>query len=333
MEYLPVLLGVLLATVVILGYLIFIWWLDRYEREPLWIVGLVFLWGGIGGTCLGCMVSFQMAGIAEVLSFGLEPKITMSVVVAPLAEELTKALIFIPLVLTHHFDNETDGLIYGAATGLGFAAVENVLYYVSAMQGGADAVFRIIVMRTFFTALVHCISSAILGMSVGYARHRASDARQLLYVFAGYGVAVINHAVWNGAAVAAGLPTLEKSTRGLLFSGAMGIVVVAGITMFLLTQWSLDREHKVIRRFLQEEADRGTLPEEHATIIPFWTKRRKSDWLPEHVPRADYVKTATLLAFRHHQLEIADGERRESYLADIEQYRHDIADMLAGATA
>ncbi len=326
----PVFAGVVLATMVILGYLIFIWWLDRYEREPLWLVGLVFLWGGIGGTCLGCMVSLPMAAIANALPLGLQPEITTTVFVAPIAEEFTKGLIFLPLVLTDHFDNETDGLIYGAAAGLGFAAVENLLYYTQAMQTGADAVFRLIVMRTFFTALVHCISSAILGMAIGYARHRSGSARWLIYPVLGYAVAVINHAIWNAAAVYAGLPILAESTRGIIFTAALGVVVIAAITMFLITQFSLDREHKIIQRFLEQEAERGTLPRRHADIIPFWTKRRKSGWLPGGVPREEYVRAATLLAFRHYQREISDGERQQRYAEDIIRFREEIREMLEG---
>jgi RsiW-degrading membrane proteinase PrsW (M82 family) len=324
--------GVVLATLVILGYLTFIWWLDRYEREPLWIIALVFLWGGLGGTCLGCILSLPLIAIGEALPLGLRPEVISSVLVAPFAEEFTKALVFIPLVLTHHFDNETDGLIYGAAAGLGFAAVENLLYYMNAMQGGADAVFRLIVMRTFFTALVHCISSSIIGMAIGYARHRSGSARWLIYPVIGYVVAVVNHAIWNGAAVYAGLPILSESTRGVIFTAALGVVVIAAITMFLLTQYSLDREHEVIRRFLKKEAERGTLPEKHAEIIPFWTKRRKPGWLPEGVPRQEYVRAATLLAFRHYQLEIAEGERRREYNEDIARYREEIRDMLEGVS-
>jgi RsiW-degrading membrane proteinase PrsW (M82 family) len=329
---LAVFAGVVLATLVILGYLTFIWWLDRYEREPLWIVGLVFLWGGIGGTCLGVAVSLPLMVVAQALPLGIQPEVISSVVIAPFVEELTKGLIFIPLVLTHHFDNETDGLIYGAAAGLGFAAVENLLYYMTAMQGGAEAVFRLIVMRTLFTALVHCISSAILGMAIGYARHRAGAARWVIYPALGYVVAVINHAIWNGAAVYAGLPILAETTRGLILTAALGVVVIAAITMFLITQFSLDREHKVIQRFLEKEAELGTLPRRHAEIIPFWTRRRKSGWLPGGVPRDEYVRAATLLAFRHYQLEIAEGERQQQYQDDIKQYRAELRDMLEGVS-
>ena len=38
-----VLASVLAATVPILAYLMFVWWLDRYEREPIWLVSLPYL--------------------------------------------------------------------------------------------------------------------------------------------------------------------------------------------------------------------------------------------------------------------------------------------------
>ena len=49
--------AVLAGTLVVFGYLVVIWWLDRYEREPFWMTLLVFAWGGFGGTSMGCLCS------------------------------------------------------------------------------------------------------------------------------------------------------------------------------------------------------------------------------------------------------------------------------------
>lgn len=320
--------GVLLATFVIFGYLLFIWWLDRYEREPLWLVAATFVWGGLGGTCLGCLLSLPFAAVAQLVPVAGAPEAISAIIVAPFAEEFTKALIFIPLVLTHHFDNETDGLIYGAAAGLGFAAVENLLYYMSALEGGTSAVLTLVVMRTLFSSLVHCTSSAAIGMAIGYARHRSGTMRWIKYPLLGYLVAVINHAAWNAMATFAGFDATPEVLRGALLLLGIGLVGGASIVMFVLTQASLKREHDVIRRFLHKEAERGTLPEDHADIIPYWTKRRRSGWLAASVPKEDYIRAATLLAFRQHQLEIAEGERRERYRRDIETFRKEIRYML-----
>ena len=48
---------------------------------------------------------------------------------APLIEEPTKAIILFAIVRSRHFDNTTDGFVYGAAAGLGFAMTENFMYF------------------------------------------------------------------------------------------------------------------------------------------------------------------------------------------------------------
>lgn len=315
---------VLASTAVLLAYLVFIWWLDRYEREPLWLVGLVFGWGATIGIGCGCAINTTvLAPFKTVLSAGASMGLA-AIVVAPVTEEITKGLVFVPLVWTDHFDNETDGLIYGAATGLGFAAVENILYFtkfVASPEISAAGLVGMAVVRTLFTAVMHCISGAIFGMSVGYARHRDIDFKWLIFPGIGYVLAVANHSIWNTASV------LSNLHSGFQLAG-IGLVAVASLVLFGLTQYSLKREHDVIRKFLHREAERGLLPDAHADIIPYWTKRRRDDWLDDRVDREAYVEAATLLAFRRHQLEISDDERRDEYIEEIEHYRDRIRDLL-----
>ena len=319
--------AVLVGTLVVFAYLVVIWWLDRYEREPFWLTMLTFVWGAFGGTSLGCVCSLPLAMAA--MAFGGEAFGTAvgAVVVAPLVEEFTKGLVFVLLLLTRHLDNETDGLIYGAAAGLGFAAVENVMYAIAVSGEGTAAVVGLVFMRTLFSAIVHCIGSALLGMTIGYACHRSGAARWLLWPSIGFALAVANHALWNGLAIAAEFEVLGEASPLLVVLGML-VVAVAAAAMFGLTQFSLHREHLVIRRHLAAEAGRGVLPLEHAAIIPYWSRRRRRDWLPPQVPHEAYVRAATLLAFRHHQLEVAGGERRERYLEEILRLRTEVMRLL-----
>lgn len=326
----PILLvAVLAGTLVVFGYLVVIWWLDRYEREPFWLALAVFAWGGFGGTSMGCLCSLPF--VAGAIAVGGETAGTVvgAVFVAPVVEELTKGVAFVLLLLTRHLDNETDGLIYGAAAGLGFAAVENVMYAISAAGESTEHILALAFMRTAFCAMVHCISSGILGMSIGYARHRSGAARWILWPAIGLALAIANHATWNGLAVAAQLEVIGDASIVLTPLGIL-IVLVAGAGMFAMTQWSLLREHRMIRRHLIAESERGVLPVEHASIVPFWSRRRLHGWLPPHVPKDRYIRAATLLAFRHHQLEIARGERRDRYLADIARLRREVEYLLRG---
>lgn len=321
--------AVALATFVVIGYLIFIWWLDRYEREPIYMVVLTFVWGAFGGTTLGCGLNHVLNAVVALATSTAATDMMSTVIFAPLSEEFTKALIFLPLLFTRHIDNETDGLIYGAAAGLGFATIENLLYFANAAQEGVVAFYFLIIMRTLFSALVHCISSALFGMAVGLVRHRPTSARILVVLAIGFALAVTNHALWNGIAHFAGSTELTE-TRVLLLLMNMSMVIIASLTMFLLTQLSLNREHKLIAHHLQQEATEfATFPQHHATIVPFWRHRRKNDWLAPHVAKDRYVRELTLLAFRRHQLELADIHKRDKYLGDIQFYRKSIHQLLS----
>lgn len=318
---------VITATFVVFAYLLFIWWLDRYEREPLWLVLLVFAFGGLFGTTCACMISILPAIAASAL--GEVGDMLTIVVVAPVVEEVTKGAVFLLLIWSKHFDNETDGLIYGAATGLGFACIENLLYF-AGTENLAELVM-LAALRTLFTALVHATSSAMLGMAIGYARRRGLK-RGALFVLLGYVLAVLNHGLWNGAAVLSGFATLQE--LGLsMFVTASGflLIVLVSLMMFVITQFSLSREHKMIKRYLKVEADLGVIPHAHAEIVPFWLKRYRAGWLDPRIDRKKYVKAATTLAFRSYQLEDAEGERRVRIETEIAQQRATLRTLLAAA--
>lgn len=320
------LLASAIATMVVFGYLIVIWWMDRYEREPFWLVILTFIWGGVGGTFLGCILSMIMS----ISMLAVVPEIYMdlytAVVAAPLAEEFTKGLIFAVLILTPYVDNETDGLIYGAATGLGFAAVENLLYFAAVGISDPDALMYTIVARTMFTALIHTISSALLGFTIGYVRHRELWPKLWVLPIIGFGLAVANHALWNLLAVVSGSGLVDGNVAAI----GIGIVLVVLMSamMFVITQLSLYREHKIIEKYLADEARRGVLPREHAAVIPYWRKRRKGNWLSPGIPRDAYIQAATMLAFRRYQLETSAERHNRKYQEDVNRYRGEVQGYL-----
>ena len=322
--------AVALSTAMVFSYLVFIWWLDRYEREPFWMVLLVFVWGGVIATALGCTISLLMSVPAAMVLPSVYTDFFSTVVAAPLAEEFTKGLVFAILVLTPHLDNETDGLIYGAAAGLGFAVVENLLYFMATAAVGPEVFFATVVARTLFTSLVHAISSALLGYTVGYVRHRKLTPWLWTLPIVGFGLAVANHALWNLLALVSGSgligDTMALGALGLGF----GLVVVMSIVMFLLTQFSLSREQKIIKKYLADEAAQGILPGDHAQIIPSWRKRRKKGWLPPHVPQKAYVEAATLLAFRRYQQDTAAPRHKARYGEQVRDYRQKVRQALGG---
>lgn len=328
MTYALGLMAVVFSTLLVFSYLVGIWWLDRYEREPFWLVVVTFLWGGLGGTLLGCILSLVMSvSVVDVVPLAYMDLYT-SVIVAPLAEEFTKGLIFLVLLLTPFIDNETDGLIYGAATGLGFAVVENLIYFFAVAMTEPEFFYYTLVMRTLFTALMHCISSALLGFAIGYVRHRELWPKLWLVPIVGFFFAVAMHGLWNLLAVLSGSGLVDGEVETLLLG--IILVILMSIAMFVITQLSLYREHRVIAKYLAEEAERGVLPKAHAEIIPFWRKRLGNNWLPAHVPKNSYLEATTLLAFRRYQLETSADRYNSKYQKEVDHYRKEVGALLEG---
>jgi RsiW-degrading membrane proteinase PrsW (M82 family) len=87
-------------------------------------------------------------------------------------EEVLKIL-FLLLVgkfLCLRFTQMIDGAIYGVLVGLGFAFVENVVYFMSVYTGSFDAVFwQVFGFRSLGSLLLHALTTGIFGLFWGYA--------------------------------------------------------------------------------------------------------------------------------------------------------------------
>lgn len=324
--------AVAISTAVIFAYLVFIWWMDRYKRQPLRLVLIAFAWGGLGATALGCGATMVVAvPVREWVAPALADLIVV-VAAGPILEEMAKGLIFGALVWLSRLDNETDGLIYGAATGLGFAAVENVVYFTATFAAGPEVFWWTVVIRTLFTSMMHAISTALLGYAVGYVQHRELWPRLWLLPFVGFALAAINHGMWNGLVFLSGSDFLSDQLATEALGLGLLFVFLMAVATFVITQLSLMREQKIIEEYLYDEAQRGTLPKEHAEIVPSWRRRRKKGWLPPEVPHRDYVEAATLLAFRRYQRDTATEAYRKHYEEEVKTHRARVRRMLALAT-
>ena len=85
------------AIIPMVTYLFIIWWMDRNERDPFWIVFLNFFWGATGAIILGIIGSliFQIPLSLGLWAFfgenaGGLTDLSRAVITAPLVEELTK---------------------------------------------------------------------------------------------------------------------------------------------------------------------------------------------------------------------------------------------------
>ena len=186
-------LGILLALA-FLPPLLFALWVRNHEktnREPLHAVLGMFVYGGTFGVILALMLILGFD-----YGIGVEPEgltLLSLVVVAPLFEELAKGL-GLGLVGRRLHEIE-DGIVYGAAVGLGFAATENLLYGLQSLQDtGFEHAAVTIGFRVVSSVLLHAGSTALLGY--GYALMRLRG-RGLVFLLPYYLLAVLQHSLYN----------------------------------------------------------------------------------------------------------------------------------------
>lgn len=319
-----IVLSVFFATIPILAYLFFVWWLDRYDREPIWLLLLTFFWGGFGGVILAIIGSIAL-GLSMTVIFGITGSDPLdTVVIAPVVEELTKGVFLLAIFARRDFDNTTDGIVYGAAAGLGFAMTENFLYFINAYwEGGAGSWIQVVFMRTLYSGVMHCFSTAILGASLGYTKYASGTVRKFFMPMFGLAAAMGIHAFWNGSLVLVG----QTGSMLPLVVALIGIPFF-GLCLMTLTQLSLMLESRTIAAELREEVSLGIIPEAHLAILPNYFRRASGGWLPSTVIKRRYVPLATTLAFRKFQRKRCAPSEIASFDAEITRLRNEVRRVL-----
>ncbi len=327
MVVLLILLSVFAAGIPMVGFLVVMVLMDRYDREPWWLVGLTFAWGAVGAVGIAVVASL-VVGLPVTALLGSEVgELAGTVLIAPLVEEPAKALVLLPLAFSRHFDNATDGFVYGAAAGLGFGMSENFLYFASAASGSTAVWVMTVVIRTLFTAMMHACATSMVGAAVGWAKHR-SLSWKISLVPVGLLLAMGMHALWNGPLAFAG--TVDAG--GVLAAAAYMLFPLEFLLLFGVYQCCLWGESKMIRAQLAEEARAGTLPAEHVHALGSWSARlRPGGWLDPSVDAREYIRCATRIAFRRHQHALVPSDARCG--EELQVLRAQLRRVLAGSAA
>ncbi len=304
-----------------LAFLAVVWWLDRYDREPAWQVAVVFFWGAFfaaGASYLTNTVGQIL--LTLVLANAVNVEWLSVMFLAPFVEEPTKALVLVIIALARRLDNATDGFVYGAAAGLGFAMTENIMYFTRAAETSVSLWYTTILIRTATSGLMHALASSIAGASLGWGMTRTRDLR-LVAGTLGIVTAVAVHVVWNGLIVigqASGTPTFWLDVFVFFCEFAL---------IFAIFMLCVHGEHRMILRELKEEADGGVLPPQHVAILASVSRRNRTGWCPDGVDQRRYIELATRLAFRRMQCR-GRGRQQQRYLQEARALRHQLRALL-----
>lgn len=156
----------------------------------------------------------------------------MACIIAPLVEEMTKAWGI--SLFRKRFTELENGLVYGAAVGLGFAAFENVLYESDAIAQGMTVFLATAVARALTSTALHASSSSIVGYGLG--RHhmlRGKGVRASWWPY--FFLAVLLHGAFNMLAIAGQV------------SGSQWVALIGVVASLILVQQTIKYIVKKIR--------------------------------------------------------------------------------------
>lgn len=324
-----VLVAALGAVIPTLFYVSFVWWLDRYEKEPVWLLALAFLWGALPAALLSVVLElFLDASISAVSDGGMLATLASVSVNAPLVEESVKGIAILGLVLLfrREFDDVLDGIVYGAMIGFGFALSENLFaYFLPILSSeGLGAGLTNIFLRTIVFGFNHAFWTGILGAAVGYALLANHWLWRLLVPVAGWTAAIVLHGIHNTGAA------LAEQTMCL----SLGVSLVAhwgGLILLLIVAYLVSRrESRWIRQGLAEEVERGALTREEYHLLSRAGQRQQVRWRAllqggreGHRAVGLYFQYATELAFQKQRLR--DLEPSDGNVQEIEASRRALA--------
>jgi RsiW-degrading membrane proteinase PrsW (M82 family) len=324
--------GACLAFPAVVAYMLVPVVIDRYDPEPWWALLLAFLWGGFAATGLSGAIN-TFFGIAGGMVAGPGGSAFVgSVISAPFVEEFWKGALVLGMLifLRTEFDGVVDGVIYATFAALGFACVENVIYYGNSgfevfnnsgcnADQAWDAVVGTFIIRGVVSPWGHPLYTSMIGIGVGIARETNRWWLKVLAPIVGYLLAVLLHAIWNGSALlsgATGIPVILLTILLYVF-----FVVLFTILMIVLVV----REGGIIRKFLTDEVAMGTISQEELNWVCSPIGRTKATF-SRGLKGRKFVRACATLAFKKwHVTRAMKGNKRTVSMDFIAPLRQEIA--------
>lgn len=343
-----VLTAITIPLIPALGVVCLVTALDRYEREPWFLLVAAFLWGAIIAIPPALFIERGLAGalVSAISAAGVPDGFAQAAAQAMSAgvtEEAVKGagLLVLLYFLRDEFDNVTDGLLYGALIGAGFAMVENFVYFAVAPR--SDLGF-IIFGRVVLGWLSHSTFTGLFGAGLGYARETRDRLRQVLLPLAGFLVGLLLHTGFNLVAFGADVvATPELLARAGAFFPLVTVTLeytplfAAQVVLLRVALASLDREAATVRAYLADEVLAGAVSPEEYVLVQDASLRAAAEhaYLLGYGPRVYLTaralyQTATGLAFRKWHVALGDPPKRlprqpeDAYRARIGRLRRSL---------
>jgi CRP-like cAMP-binding protein len=184
----PAAVYAVLAVGSLIGPLVFVQYLAEsniLRERPAELAATALLGAGLG---------LPLAIVVQQYA-GLTPDSLLPAVLIALIEEPAKLLGVLWILGQPSLRFRMDGLIYGAAAGMGFAAFETALYGLARVDFVA-ALLGTLWLRAVLSPFTHGTWTAIVAATV-VRQHAAGQAHGVPRVIGAFGCAVVLHSLWN----------------------------------------------------------------------------------------------------------------------------------------
>ncbi|WMX16045.1 MULTISPECIES: PrsW family intramembrane metalloprotease [unclassified Aureispira] len=192
MKALLLLLSILPGLLIVL----YIYWRDRHDREPIIYLTICFVFGMFSTYPAIKMEEFGMRdlGIYNAIN---DPFMTFTFTFAVVAfsEEFVKYIFLRYYIFPKkEFDEPMDGIVYSVMISMGFATLENILYVV-VRAANIEVAFQIGLLRMITAVPGHAIFAILMGYFVGLAKF--SEEKGNLYLVIGLVSAILLHGTYD----------------------------------------------------------------------------------------------------------------------------------------
>src|SRR5256714_3006703 len=270
----PLLPGLVAAAVPVPVYVALGLWLDRYEPEPPWMLATAFFWGALVAVFFAIVINSLGVLIVESFSDASTANSYGMIVSAPVVEETAKALVLFILSFWQRdeFDDVTDGIVYAAMVGLGFAMTENVRYYgMAVVEHNAVGVF---IVRGLFSPFAHPLFTGMTGVGLGLAAQSTRRLTKFAAPAVGFAAAVLLHASWNFSVWDSNV----KDNGAYVLLTYVLVMMPTFVGMLIVVALSLRREGRILRDHLRVDVERGLFSGEEYACLCSVSGRTAAVW-------------------------------------------------------
>ena len=180
---------IITALVPVLLVILYIYYSDKFDKEPTKLLTYSFILGAIVSVILA-LIMYQGFDIILPLKddFSVKEQILKASIVVGFSEEFCKYIIVRYYAQPkNEFNEKFDGIVYAVMVSMGFAATENLIYV---LQGG----FEVAGLRAITAIPAHATFGILMGFYMGKAKFHKNKILMNLTVL---GLAIIFHGLYD----------------------------------------------------------------------------------------------------------------------------------------